>query len=164
MIDVTTIQLLTQEEAAERTEEDEEPRHQIATEEQAERHVRLADQIEHEPAIHRRRVEDLLEALFEFVKTWVIVVGVPRQTAQLGIEEEVQGAMSMLQHPRYRMRIQWTIGVTTIAQDRAKCHRHIALEGHDRRLIAIGVGNSRCIDHDTIGLHADTRLRRRVAQ
>ena len=164
MIDVAAIQLLTQEETAERAKEDEEPRHQIATEEQAEGHVRLADQIEHKPAIHRRCVEDLLEALFEFIETWVIVVGVPRQTAQLGIEEEVQGAVSMLQHPRYRMRIQRTIRVTTIAQDGAKCHRHIALEGHDRRLIAIGVGDTRRIDHDTIGLHADTRLCRRVAQ
>ena len=115
MIDVTAIQLLTQEEAAESTEEDEEPRHQIAAEEQAEGHVRLTDQIEYKPAIHRWCIEDLLEALFELVETWVIIVGVPRQTAQLCIEEEVQRAMSMLQHPRYRMRIQRTIGVTTIA-------------------------------------------------
>ena len=70
----------------------------------------------------------------------------------------------MLQHPRYRMRIQRTIRVTAIAQDGAKCHRHVALEGHDRRLIAIGMGDTRRIDHDTIGLHADTRLCRRIAQ
>ena len=157
------IQLLAKEEPAERPEEYKESRDEITAEEQTEGHIRLADKIEHQPAIHRRGVDDLLEALFEFFEAGMVVVGVPGETTEFGVEEEIERAVAMLEHSRDRMRIQRAVRMLPVAEDRGKRHGHIPLEGHDRRLVAIGMSDTGGVDYDTIGLHPDAGLRRSIA-
>ena len=69
----------------------------------------------------------------------------------------------MLEHSRDRMWIQRAVRMLPVAEDRGKRHGHIPLEGHDRRLVAIGMSDTGGIDYDTIGLDSDAGLRRSIA-
>ena len=152
-------------EATQRTEEDKARRAQVPTEEEAEGHIRQTDEEEDEPAIDRLGIDDCLEAFLQLIQARMVIIGIPREAAELGIEEEVQRSVSVTHHPRsgvYTARIR--TGRRGIPRGRHERHRDISLKHHDRQLIAVGMGYACGIDHNTRGLHPDTGLHRGKAK
>ena len=94
-----------------------------------------------------------------------MVIGVPREATELGIEEEVEGEVSVSDHPRHGVLGTADMRSLGIVRGRRhEGHRDVALKHHDRQLIAIGMCDTCRIDYDTRGLYPDAGLCRSEAK